>query len=139
MRDYDTLKGIYAKLLGRKEEAQISANLQENDIGEQFMIVAPATLPSRPASPNRLQLNLAGVFGGLVFALGLAGFLEYRDSSLRTDHDVLAALALPTLVTIPVILPPWQVRRQRTVGAIFWLSALAALAAGAALLLQSLR
>jgi hypothetical protein len=33
----------------------------------------------------------------------MIGFLEYRDSSFKTEEDVTRVLALPVLATIPVM------------------------------------
>ena len=41
--------------------------------------------------------------GGIALGLGLAALLEYRDTSLRTDDDVIAAVALPVLAMIPLM------------------------------------
>ncbi len=51
-RDYNTLQGIYTSLLGKKEEANIAANLERRQIGEQFKLVDAARLPERPFSPE---------------------------------------------------------------------------------------
>jgi Mn2+/Fe2+ NRAMP family transporter len=38
---------------------------------------------------------------GLGLGILLAGFLEYRDTSIKTDSDVVATLMLPVLAVIP--------------------------------------
>ena len=124
MRDYDTLKDVYSKLLAKKEEARISASLQENEIGERFMLVDPATLPSRPSSPNRAQLDIVGGLGGLLLAFALAGFLEYRDTSIRGAEDVASAFELPLLASIPIIVTTSERRWIYSKRALAW-SALA--------------
>ena len=57
MRDYDTLQKIYADLLAKKENSQISANLERQQVGEQFKVLDPARLPEKPFSPNRLRIS----------------------------------------------------------------------------------
>jgi hypothetical protein len=37
---------------------------------------------------------------GILIGLGLAGLLEYRDTSIRNERDIYAFLKLPTLATI---------------------------------------
>jgi polysaccharide chain length determinant protein (PEP-CTERM system associated) len=103
-RDYETLKAIYTSLFQRSEDAKVAANLERRQIGEQFKIIDPARMPERPVSPNRPQLYLGGLFGGLLVGVALVGLLEYRDSSFRTDTDIVSVLALPVLATIPAIL-----------------------------------
>lgn len=102
-RDYDTLQTSYKALLGKKEESQISANLERRQIGEQFRILDPARLPEKPASPNRPRLYLAGIVGALAIGLALATTREYFDRALRSEDDVRLALNLPVLATIPII------------------------------------
>ena len=57
--------------------------------------------PSRPARP-RVGLNLAlGALVGLVLGLGLAFFIEYLDTSVKTMEDVESLLGVPVLAIIP--------------------------------------
>jgi polysaccharide chain length determinant protein (PEP-CTERM system associated) len=71
-RDYETLQTSYRNLLQKKEESQISANLEKRQIGEQFKILDPARMPEKPASPDRPRLYLiaarVAIFAG--FGLG---------------------------------------------------------------------
>jgi uncharacterized protein involved in exopolysaccharide biosynthesis len=101
MRDYTTLQESYTSLLKRSEESKIAVNLERRQIGEQFKVLDGARLPERPISPDRTRINLMGLLGGLAFGLVLAGFFEYRDTSLKSDDDVMTTLALPVLAVIP--------------------------------------
>jgi polysaccharide chain length determinant protein (PEP-CTERM system associated) len=103
MRDYATLQKTYESLLGRKEDSKIAANLERRQIGEQFKILDPAVEPERPVSPQRMQLDIMGALFGLAFGLGLAALLEYLDTSLKTEEDVVEALTLPVLALIPMM------------------------------------
>jgi capsular polysaccharide biosynthesis protein len=103
-RDYETLRTVYNELMRKSEDAKVAANLERRQIGEQFKVLDTARLPEKPFSPDRLLFYLSGLGGGLAFGIGLVGLLEYRDSTLRTDHDVITALALPVLATIPAII-----------------------------------
>lgn len=100
-RDYDTLQQSYRGLLQKKEESQISANLERRQIGEQFKILDPARVPERPASPDRPRLYLIVVLAALGIGLALAATAEYFDRSLRSEADVRAALNLMVLATVP--------------------------------------
>jgi polysaccharide chain length determinant protein (PEP-CTERM system associated) len=102
-RDYDDLKRVYSTLVQRQQEARMAADLEQKAIGDRFRVLEPARLPERPHSPNRTNIFAGALFVALVLSLGLAAAVEYRDSSLRDEHDVIASLKLPVLATIPVL------------------------------------
>jgi uncharacterized protein involved in exopolysaccharide biosynthesis len=103
MRDYETLQKTYTSLLERKEDSKTAADLERRQIGEQFKILDPAREPEKPISPKRPQLYAMGTFLGLALGLGLTGLLEYRDTTLKTEDDVVQMLALPVLALIPLM------------------------------------
>lgn len=112
-RDYETLQQVYADLLSKREQSKVAANLERRQIGEHFSVVDPARLPERPFSPNRPLLLLAGLAAGLALGLGLAGWFEFRDTSLRSETDVSATLQVPLLAVVPEIWTGSERRRQR--------------------------
>jgi len=60
-----------------------------------------AEAPSYPARP-RVGLNLTlGMLVGLVIGIGLAFFIEYLDTSVKTMDDVETLLGVPVLAIIP--------------------------------------
>ena len=73
----------------------------------------PARLPARPFSPNRNRLHAMGVLGGAALGLGVVVLIVYRDSSLKTDEDVVSSLRLPVLALVPLMQTTADVRRQR--------------------------
>jgi polysaccharide chain length determinant protein (PEP-CTERM system associated) len=111
-RDYDTNQAAYRDLLAKAEAARVAVNLEERQIGEQFRIVDPAGVPVHPVTSERLKINGIGLALGLFLGLGLAAFLEFRDTSYHTDADVLEVLALPVLASVPRIATAEDARRQ---------------------------
>ena len=102
-RDYETIQRMYTSLLMKSQEAQVAANVERRQIGEQFKVIDPARVPERPFSPDRLKLNGIGAIAGLVFGLGMVALLELRNSTFRTEQDILSVLSLPVLATVPGI------------------------------------
>lgn len=134
-RDYDTLNAAYSTLLLKSQDARVAASLEERQVGEKFTIVESARLPERATSPNRLRLNVMGALAGLALGLALAGALEYKDRSVRTEDDIVLTLALPVLAMVPTMVTRAeraQRRRRRfmlaTSGAAVALVALAVVA-----------
>jgi polysaccharide chain length determinant protein (PEP-CTERM system associated) len=115
MRDYSTLQEAYTALLKKSEESKIAVNLERRQIGQQFRIIDSPRLPERPISPNRTRLNLMGLLAGLALGVGLVAFLEYRDTTVKTDDDVLISLSLPVLAVIPAMVTERErsARRRR--------------------------
>lgn len=111
-RDYATLQDQYQNLLRKSEESRIAVNLERRQIGEQFKVIDGARVPERPISPDRLRLNLMGLLSGLGFGLALVALLEYRDTTFKSDDDVVMSLALPVLAVIPAMVTSAE-RRQR--------------------------
>jgi protein tyrosine kinase modulator len=103
---------LYAELLKKSQESQMAAALETRQIGEQFRLLEVARAPERPVSPNRPQLNLLGVLGGIALGLGFVALAEYRDTTFKTDDDILSSLSLPVLATIPNMVTRIE-RRQR--------------------------
>jgi len=113
-RDYSTLQTGYTNLLTKREDSQISANLERRQIGEQFQVLDPASLPERPYNESRRLATMSvGAVGGLVFGLLLIGFLEFRDTSFRREEDVERVLTVPVLALIPVMASDRERQRQR--------------------------
>ena len=113
MRDYDTLQKMYSSLLAKKEDSKISANLERQQVAEQFKILDPARLPEQPFTPNRVRMALFGAALGLAMSIGLVAFLEYRDVALWTEDEILRLLVLPVVAAIPIMHAVADTRRHR--------------------------
>ena len=100
-RDYGMLQQLYNGLLQNREQARIAANLVNDQRGERFKMLEPATLPMQPASPDRQQIALFGLIIGAALGIGAVVLLEYRDRSLKSDEDVAMVLSLPVLAVVP--------------------------------------
>jgi polysaccharide chain length determinant protein (PEP-CTERM system associated) len=127
-RDHQTLSQIYNTLLVKKEDANIAADLERRQVGEQFRVLDPALVPERPFSPNRLKLNAMGVVLGLLLGVGMAGALEFLNATLKTEEDIRSVLALPVIATIPVLAAPSAMGSLRAKFA--WIVGAAAAATG---------
>jgi len=88
------LDTIYMRVLAEKVDQQIPK-------GSSVIIVDEATMDNKPVRPN-IPLNISlGVIVGLIMGFGLAFFIEYLDTSVKTIDDVERALQSPVLGVIP--------------------------------------
>jgi polysaccharide chain length determinant protein (PEP-CTERM system associated) len=100
-RDYDTAQKFYNDLLAKKNQSGMQTEMERAQQGEQMRLLNPANLPDSPSFPNRWLFSGGGLGIGLAIGFGLAMWLELSDKSIRTEQDVLAALNLPMLVSVP--------------------------------------
>ena len=113
-RGYQTALDSYNDLLKKQQVSAMSQSLSQQQQAEQFRVLDPANLPTKPSFPNRPLFALGGLGGGLAVGLGLAFLLEIQDKSLRTERDVEFALQLPVLAIVPAIEPVTSKKRNKT-------------------------
>lgn len=100
-RDYDNAQKNYQDLLAKKATNDLTINMNNQFEGEQMVPLIPANLPDAPSFPNRLYFALGGLAAGLVLGTAIAMWLEFRDTSIRTEADAEAVLELPMLAAVP--------------------------------------
>lgn len=97
-RELESLQKIRDMILVRMLQETVDASLPTSSIVEIYDPAEPAMKPVRP----NIGLNVAlGVLVGLVVGVGLAFFIEYLDTSVKTIDDVEQALGAPVLGVIP--------------------------------------
>jgi polysaccharide chain length determinant protein (PEP-CTERM system associated) len=102
-RDYDTAQKGYDDLLAKKSQSEMQNDMERRQQGEQMNVLNAATFPDSPSFPVRWMFAAGGLGGGLALGLIVVLWLEMRDKSIRTEQDVIAALDLPMLVSVPWI------------------------------------
>jgi capsular exopolysaccharide synthesis family protein len=97
-RDLESQQKIRDAILLRVLQETVDLEIPKSSVVE---IIDQAEAESQPARPN-VKLNLAlGIVVGLIVGVGLAFFIEYLDTSVKTIDDVERALQAPVLGVIP--------------------------------------
>ncbi len=97
-RELEELQRFRQILFSKMEIERTDLELPKTSMVE---IVDTAKPGLRPVQPNK-TLNIAlGVIVGLVVGIGLAFFIEYLDTSVKTIDDVERTLGSPVLGVIP--------------------------------------
>jgi uncharacterized protein involved in exopolysaccharide biosynthesis len=111
-RDHETALEFYNSLLKKLNDSSMATALEQRQQGEQFRVMDAPNLPESPEFPKRSVFAISGFAGGLLIGVLLASWLEYLDTSLRSERDVWAFTKLSTLAVIshidgmPQIGPP---------------------------------
>lgn len=97
-RELESLMVARDKLKSRIIEEKVQAAIPKTAIVQVIDRAEPEMNPVKP----RKVLNIAlGVFVGLAMGIGVAFFIEYLDTSVKTIDDVERAMQAPVLGVIP--------------------------------------
>lgn len=95
--ELESEKFIYNQLKAKHRQEIITLEVPRNPVE----IIDTAEPNNRPVSPNLFMNVLLSIFVGLGAGVGLAYFIEYLDTSIKTADDVERLLGLPVLGLIP--------------------------------------
>ncbi|MGO9863425.1 MAG: XrtA system polysaccharide chain length determinant [Terriglobales bacterium] len=102
-RDYDQSKADYESLLAKKNQSEMSTDLEKTQQGEHFRMLDPPNLPVRPYKPNRLQLCGAGLALGLVLGGGFAFGQEKLSGKMYSEREIKKVVPFDVIAEIPLI------------------------------------
>ncbi len=101
VRDRDAAQTKYQALVGRQVEAELALDLEKRQAPDLFRVVAPATVPTRPAKPDRATGYLLAVLVALVATALVGTALEISDDTVRDGRDAATRLGVPVLAVVP--------------------------------------
>ncbi|NOU36881.1 MAG: polysaccharide biosynthesis tyrosine autokinase [Kiritimatiellaceae bacterium] len=96
-QEFDIQRSIMTALKSRIAQEGITLKVPRTPVE----IVDSAEESTRPVSPNLIMNVLLSIFIGLGSGIGLAYFIEYLDTSIKTADDVERWIELPVLGLIP--------------------------------------
>lgn len=100
-------RGVYSALQARIAQEGV---VFETPITPVVVIEAGVPSPAdAPVSPRYMLNIIASIFAGLALGIGMAYFIEYLDTSVKTVDDVEQNLGLPVVGVIPQKVQPLNV------------------------------
>lgn len=97
-RELETTQKLRDSVYIRILQETVDLSIPKSGLVEVVDAAEPAAKPVRPNIPLNISL---GVVVGLIMGFGLAFFIEYLDTSVKTIDDVERALQAPVLGVIP--------------------------------------
>ncbi len=99
-RDAESNRQMYNILIKKIKELDLGSDLK----GTNIRIIDPAQVPRSPIGPKKGFNILFAAFIGLGLGVGLAFFLEYIDTSMKTPEDI-KRIQVPYMGFIPTFHP----------------------------------
>lgn len=114
-RNYEVSKQHYQSLLDKTFSAEMAAELERKQKGEQFTVIDPARTPEKPYKPARSVLAAGAFFAALCLGIGVALLLDLIRAAVRSERELKSILppGIEVLAVIPVLKTRAAARRQR--------------------------
>ncbi len=111
-RDYDVIRRTYETMVGRREKASLSEDVDATRAA-QFRVIDPPRTSPQPVFPNRLGLApllvLVALVAGLAASFLMAELFPTFDNARVLRH----ATQRPVLGSVSILLTPARLRRAR--------------------------
>ncbi len=98
---HDSLNKTYRAIIQRIDEIEISsaAGSEEDNI----FVISPARVPVKRSKPRRLRALIIACLMGPTAGIGLAFFLQYLDTTVKTREEVERVMGVPVIGYVPTL------------------------------------
>ena len=112
-RDYDVTKSNYVSLLQRREQANMSQDMDQNADTVKFRIVDPPFVPPAPSGPNRILMSTEALLAGIAAGIAVAFLLAQLNPTFDSRRALMEVTNLPVLGGVSMIWTDAQSRKRR--------------------------
>lgn len=113
-RDYNQSQANYDSLLAKRNQSELVNNLNKSQEGQHFRMIDPPSLPTKPFSPDRFKMSLAGLGVGLVLGLLSVVGGEFVDDRMYDEEEFKKLLAVDVMAEIPPLPTEAEEGQRRT-------------------------
>jgi polysaccharide chain length determinant protein (PEP-CTERM system associated) len=113
-RDYEINKKNYSDLVGRRESASMSGELESAAGVADFRLIEPPRVSPKPVAPNRLLLMPLALIAGLASGFGIAFVLSQIRVVYYDARALGEAVRLPMLGSVSMVMGDGAIQRRRT-------------------------
>jgi uncharacterized protein involved in exopolysaccharide biosynthesis len=114
-RDYENIRRQYDRVVASLAEASTGERIELTSRGQRISVIEAANVPPSPSGTNRILIAAMGFAAGLGLAGALFVLLELLNRSVRRPAEMISALGITPLATIPFFEDPARRMRRRTV------------------------
>ncbi len=114
-RDYDNIQIQYNTAVARLSEAATGDRIESLSKGQRITVVEAAVVPTLAAKPYRKLIAAAAVAAGLAAGLALVFLLERLNRAIERPVDLISALGITPLATIPYFRTGREIWRKRLI------------------------
>ncbi len=111
--NYQNIQLQYNSAVDRLAKASAGERIEFMSRGQKISVIEPPAIPNEPTKPNRLLIAGGGTAFGLFAGLGLVILLEVLNRSIRRPQDLVRALGVSPIATIPYVQTRGEVFARR--------------------------
>ncbi|WP_439103310.1 GumC family protein [Celeribacter marinus] len=100
-RDYENTQDQYNKAADRLAKASTGERIETLSRGQRVTVIEQPSVPTAPTRPNRKKIAAAGVGAGFLFGAALIALLELLSSAPKRSKDLVNAIGITPIATIP--------------------------------------
>lgn len=109
--DYENIQLQYNNAVDRLAKASTGERIEFMARGQRIAVIEPPGVPNAPAKPARLLIAGGGSLFGFLAGIGLIVLLETLNRSIRRPEDLIRALGISPIATLPYI----QTRKEAVI------------------------
>ena len=111
--NYQNIQLQYNSAVDRLAKASAGERIEFMSRGQKISVIEPPAVPNEPTKPNRLLIAGGGSAFGLLAGLGLVVLLEVLNRAIRRPQDLVRALGVAPIATIPYVQTRGEVFARR--------------------------